>query len=408
MACFVAVPGTRRSSPRQRQRLQTGAAGEGRVVLGEKRIRRLMAGGVGGVGGGVRMADVPSSPSANGPGRGAASSSSSASGQAAGTESSATTTTTTTTSQRSRWTRPSGASDTNTSRSPPATSSASPDSSERRWPSARQVGSMVALAAAAVGAVVAIGDSLNSLSVRNLNDLVAWFDSLGPTAVFYYALVYYVLELVAFPALVLTVGAGYLFGVVQGAAVVSVAATAAAATSFLVSRYLFRDWVQQNVAERFPRFRAIDRAIAREGFKIVLLLRLSPLLPFAASNYLYGLTSVGFVPYALASWLGMLPGTLAYVYGGHAGSAVLETVQRRGEDGSGGGVNAALLAMGLVATAAVLTIVARTANQAVLEMEGEAMAATSNANQAAAEKDRTDEGGESPAAPHPRPHHRDL
>eukprot|EP00166_Cyanidium_caldarium_P004331 ctg_4536.g616 len=53
---------------------------------------------------------------------------------------------------------------------------------------------MVALAAAAVGAVVAIGDSLNSLSVRNLKDLVAWFDSLGPTAVFYYGLVYYVLR----------------------------------------------------------------------------------------------------------------------------------------------------------------------------------------------------------------------
>ncbi|KAK4535595.1 hypothetical protein CDCA_CDCA05G1620 [Cyanidium caldarium] len=402
MVCFVAVSGPRRSSPRQRQRPRTVAAGEGRVALGEKRVRRLV---VGVVGGGVRMGGVPSSPSAKGPGRGASSSSSSASGQAAGTESS---TTTTTTPQRGRWTRPSGASDTKASRSPPVTSSASPDSSERRWPSARQVGSMVALAAAAVGAVVAIGDSLNSLSVRNLKDLVAWFDSLGPTAVFYYGLVYYVLELVAFPALVLTVGAGYLFGVVQGAAVVSLAATAAAATSFLVSRYLFRDWVQQNVAERFPRFRAIDRAIAREGFKIVLLLRLSPLLPFAASNYLYGLTSVGFVPYALASWLGMLPGTLAYVYGGHAGSAVLETVQGHGEGGSGGGVNAALLAMGLVATAAVLTIVARTANQAVVEMEGEAMAATSNANQAVTEKDQTDEGSGSAAAPHLRPHHRDL
>ena len=63
-------------------------------------------------------------------------------------------------------------------------------------------------------------------------------------------------------------------------------------------------------------FAAIDRAIGKDSFKVVLLLRLSPLLPLAASNYLYGLTSVGLLPYVLGSWLGMLPGTLAYVSAG--------------------------------------------------------------------------------------------
>ena len=63
-------------------------------------------------------------------------------------------------------------------------------------------------------------------------------------------------------------------------------------------------------------FAAIDRAIGKDSFKVVLLLRLSPLLPLAASNYLYGLTSVALVPYILGSWLGMLPGTLAYVSAG--------------------------------------------------------------------------------------------
>lgn len=70
-------------------------------------------------------------------------------------------------------------------------------------------------------------------------------------------------------------------------------------------------------------FIAIDKAIKKDGFKFVFLLRLSPLLPFAASNYLYGLTSIGARPYILASWLGMLPGTWAYVSAGSIGRDIL-------------------------------------------------------------------------------------
>jgi uncharacterized membrane protein YdjX (TVP38/TMEM64 family) len=69
----------------------------------------------------------------------------------------------------------------------------------------------------------------------------------------------------------------------------------------------------------WPQWRAIDRAINKEGFKVVLLLRLSPLLPFALSNYLYGLTSVDFWSFVSATFLGFSPGTLAIVYAGSAG-----------------------------------------------------------------------------------------
>ncbi len=64
----------------------------------------------------------------------------------------------------------------------------------------------------------------------------------------------------------------------------------------------------QEIEKAHPRFAAIDRAIGRDSFRVVTLLRLSPLLPLAASNYLYGLTSVELAPYVLGSWLGMLPG----------------------------------------------------------------------------------------------------
>ncbi|KAF6003850.1 hypothetical protein F1559_002606 [Cyanidiococcus yangmingshanensis] len=237
---------------------------------------------------------------------------------------------------------------------------------------------LFALAGGAIGAVSVIGHSLRTLSIDNLHDLVKWFESVGPMAVFYYGGLYYLLELVSFPALMLTIGAGYLFGVWRGLVVSSAAATAAAGTSFLLSRYFLRNFIQEKLASKFPRFRVIDRAVAKEGFKIVLLLRLSPLLPFSASNYLYGITSVRFVPYMLASWLGMLPGTLAYVYAGHTGNAVLESVASRVIEGAateltseGSGVNTALLVVGLAATVAVLLLIGRTTSQALKEMDRE-------------------------------------
>jgi uncharacterized membrane protein YdjX (TVP38/TMEM64 family) len=250
------------------------------------------------------------------------------------------------------------------------------------------------LAGSAIGAVSVIGHSLRTLSIDNLHDLVKWFESVGPTAVFYYAGLYYLLELVSFPALMLTIGAGYLFGVWRGLLVSSTAATAAAGTSFLLSRYFLRSLVQEKLASKFPRFRVIDRAVAKEGFKIVLLLRLSPLLPFSASNYLYGITSVRFVPYMVASWLGMLPGTLAYVYAGHTGNAVLESVASRVVEGNSdglaagaSGVDTALLVVGLAATVAVLLLIGRTTSQALKEMDRE-MAVDMNSNPASNESDK--------------------
>lgn len=129
-------------------------------------------------------------------------------------------------------------------------------------------------------------------------------------------------ELLAVPAIPLTMTAGAIFGVIPGTAIVSVSATAAAAASFLIARYVAHDKVQA-IAQQHPRWAAIDRAIGKDSFRVVTLLRLSPLLPLAVSNYLYGLTSVELMPYVLGSWLGMLPGTCAYVAAGAYGADAL-------------------------------------------------------------------------------------
>jgi uncharacterized membrane protein YdjX (TVP38/TMEM64 family) len=115
------------------------------------------------------------------------------------------------------------------------------------------------------------------------------------------------------PGSVLTLGAGAIFGVVKGAIVVSIAATLGATAAFLVGRYVARNWVARQL-EAYPSFKTIDEAVAREGWKIVALTRLSPVFPFNLLNYAFGLTRVSLRDYVVASWAGMLPGTVMYVY----------------------------------------------------------------------------------------------
>ncbi len=115
------------------------------------------------------------------------------------------------------------------------------------------------------------------------------------------------------PGSLLTLGAGAVFGVGLGSALVSVGSVVGATLSFLVGRFLARGWVTRKAAAN-PRFAALDAAIGREGWKIVGLLRLSPVIPFNLLNYLLGVTRVSLRDYVLASWIGMMPGTVMYVY----------------------------------------------------------------------------------------------
>ena len=149
-------------------------------------------------------------------------------------------------------------------------------------------------------------------------ELVEKIDGLGPYGYLYFALFYVIAEVLAIPAAPLTASSGYLFGLVPGFLTVLTSATIAATISFYIGRTFLRDWALR-MAAKWPQWMAVDKAVNKEGFKVVLLLRLSPLLPFALSNYLYGLTSVDFWSYVSATFLGFSPGTLAIVYAGSAG-----------------------------------------------------------------------------------------
>ena len=209
---------------------------------------------------------------------------------------------------------------------------------------------LVAAAVAAAALFAAIRLLPVAAGLRAFQERV---DGMGALGGVLYGAVYVVAALLFVPGSLLTIGAGLLFGLLWGTVLVSVAATVAAALAFLIARHLARARVQK-LAKGNKRFAAIDDAIREKGWKVVALLRLSPLVPYSLSNYLYGLTAVSFGPYLLASWAGMLPGTLLYVYLGAAGRAAASR-RSAGEW--------ALLAAGLVATAAVTIILTRTARR---------------------------------------------
>jgi uncharacterized membrane protein YdjX (TVP38/TMEM64 family) len=181
--------------------------------------------------------------------------------------------------------------------------------------------------------------------------LIASIRELGAAGVAIYALAYIVLVVLLAPAEVMTIAAGLIYGAWAFPLVV-VSATAGAALAFLVSRYLARDTVLRLV-ERRPSLQAVDKAIEEEGWKVVMLLRLNPLVPFNLQNYFFGATRMDFVPYAVATFFGIMPGTAAYVYIGTLG---------RVATGPGvGTVKIAFLVLGLAATVVLIFIISRKA-----------------------------------------------
>jgi uncharacterized membrane protein YdjX (TVP38/TMEM64 family) len=191
----------------------------------------------------------------------------------------------------------------------------------------------VGIIAAAGAAAIALGASGDApeigLRIQSffadpgaaLEAVVETVQSMGPIGYLYFGGVYTVAEILAIPAIPLTASAGYLFGVRDGTAVVLVSATIAAAVSFLIGRTFLRTYVEK-LLESYPDFKKIDKAIGEEGFKLMLLLRLSPIFPFALSNYLYGVTSIRFWPFLLGTLLGFTPGTIAYVFTGEIGKSL--------------------------------------------------------------------------------------
>jgi uncharacterized membrane protein YdjX (TVP38/TMEM64 family) len=146
-----------------------------------------------------------------------------------------------------------------------------------------------------------------------LKSILRWIAGLGPLGPLIFIGLYIVAPVLLFPGVILTIGAGTIFGLLAGSIYVSIGATLGATCAFLIGRYAARGWVAAKTGAN-PKFRAIDRAVAREGWKIVGLTRLSPLFPFNLLNYAFGLTDVSLRDYFFATWVGMIPGIVMYVY----------------------------------------------------------------------------------------------
>ncbi len=228
-----------------------------------------------------------------------------------------------------------------------------------------------------VVAVLALVVATRTFDIPELfRQLLDWVDRLGPAGVLAFVGIYVAAAVLFIPGSILTLGAGVIFGVFKGTAIVIVSATLGAAAAFLVGRYLARDWVKRKI-EGNRRFQAVDEAVAAEGWKIVGLIRLSPLFPYNLLNYTFGLTRVSLRDYTLASFVGMLPGTVMYVYiGSLAGDLAMIAA---GEQTRSNLEWAAYIA-GLAVTVAVSLYVTRLARRALAQKVDPVGEPTANPN----------------------------
>lgn len=175
----------------------------------------------------------------------------------------------------------------------------------------RRPGWRIVLGAVVLLVALAAGRALDAPAL--LREALERILDLGPWGPAIFVALYVAATVLLMPASILTLGAGAVFGLVHGVVTVWIGAMLGATAAFLIGRYLARDAVARRL-EAYPAFAALDAAVAREGWKIVWLTRLSPAFPFILLNYAFGLTRVSLRDYVLASSVGMLPGTLMYVY----------------------------------------------------------------------------------------------
>ncbi|AUT01126.1 hypothetical protein CLI64_12325 [Nostoc sp. CENA543] len=213
----------------------------------------------------------------------------------------------------------------------------------------------------------AVAQTTNDVNLWNpqtlLRQALQWIDSLGTVGAIAFIALYIIATVAFLPGSILTLGAGVVFGVVWGAIYVFIGATLGATAAFLVGRYLARGWVAKKIADN-KKFAAIDRAVGREGLKIVLLTRLSPIFPFNLLNYAFGITGVSLTDYFIGS-VGMIPGTIMYVYiGSLAGNLAMIGTEGQPTNPTAQWI---IRIVGFIATVAVTIYVTRIAQKALEE-----------------------------------------
>ena len=171
------------------------------------------------------------------------------------------------------------------------------------------------LALAGIGIAIAVLPSLVPISEWS-GALNHWLRSLGVWALPAFVGLYVLVSVCGLPNVVLLLLAGTVFGFVKGVMSASVADTAGAIACFSLGRSLLRKrlttWIGHNA-----QFAQFDQAVAQKGWKILLLSRLSPMIPSNILNYGFSLTKISFWQYLLCTWLGMLPIISFYIYIGY-------------------------------------------------------------------------------------------
>ncbi len=198
-----------------------------------------------------------------------------------------------------------------------------------------------------------------------LQEVVLWVRQLGWSGALVYGGMYVVATVALVPGAVLTLGSGFLYGPVWGALLVFVCSLAGASLAFALARNWWRPWVLGKLQSR-PTLLALDERLAEDGWKIVFLLRLSPLVPFSFLNYALGATRLPFRDYFSASALGMLPAIVLYTY---IGSALASFGKPRSSEGSLGDADSIPFWVGLAATFLVSVVLTRWARRALRELE---------------------------------------
>ena len=214
----------------------------------------------------------------------------------------------------------------------------------------------------AVGAVIVLASAAYFFPlVPALEHVSAWLGGLGVIGAALFAVLIAVSSLCLLPASPFIIAASAVFGFSLGLLTSAVGIILGAASGYFLSRLFLRKDVADQLKGR-PTFKAIDQAIAEEGWKIVFLLRLCP-IPFGLANYLYGLTAIPFLPYLITTFLGAVPGLLLFSHLGSAGKAGLQALASGNLNKGGGEI--ALLGLSLAATIVLVVLLPRIARRAL-------------------------------------------
>jgi len=181
---------------------------------------------------------------------------------------------------------------------------------------------------------------------------------IGPLA---FALIYIIATVALIPGSAMSLIAGFIYGPIFGVALVSPVSVTAATIAFLLARSAFRPSIERQIQKRHF-LKGLNQAAEESGFKLITLLRLSPIFPFVLLNYSLGLTRVSLRDYVLASFFGMFPATVLYVYIGSIAYSVAELLSGQRQTSIGETI---LYWFGLTATVTVTVLLTRMARRSL-------------------------------------------